>query len=224
MTLKNALLAATVLATLPMAAQAQTRTGISGLYVAASAGLNWLDNTTTTGSIGSVYGTTPVTQQTIDYSMGWVGLVNVGWGFGNGLRLEGEVNYRNNDVSSTRVPNIALQGNGSVGQYGVMVNAVYDFVLGWPVVPYVGAGIGWGWSRYNNVNGRASDGAGNTLLLRVSGTDSQFAYQAFAGFGIPIAAVPGLAITAEYRFYATLDPNIQGQAVVTNARSMASSS
>ena len=37
-------------------------------------------------------------------------------------------------------------------------------------------------------------------LIRSTGTDGHFAYQAIVGAAFPIAAVPGLAITAEYRF------------------------
>ena len=33
--------------------------------------------------------------------MGWVGVGSIGYGFGNGLRLEVEGNYRENDLATS---------------------------------------------------------------------------------------------------------------------------
>jgi opacity protein-like surface antigen len=87
MSLKKALLAATVLA-LPMAAaQAQP---VSGLYLGAGAGLNFRHDTESRG----------IEVQT---RVGGVGVGSIGWGFGNGIRAEIEGNYRENEIDKLTV-------------------------------------------------------------------------------------------------------------------------
>jgi outer membrane protein OmpA-like peptidoglycan-associated protein len=56
-------------------------------------------------------------------------------------------------------------------------------------VPYIGAGVGYQWADVNA-----------TSFHTATGTAGAFAYQAILGAAIPIASVPGLAVTAEYRF------------------------
>lgn len=183
MSLKKALLAATVLS-LPIAAQAQP---VTGIYVGAGAGVNFLQSAKDSGV-------------EIDASTGFVGVLSVGYGFGNGLRLELEGNYRQNDGDRVdiRSGGVTTRGNlsGSLRSYGAMVNAIYEFSLG-PVQPYIGAGIGYIWQDAD-------------LRTRIAGarvaiddTEGAFAFQGILGAAFPIAAVPGLAITAEYRFLGT---------------------
>ena len=57
-------------------------------------------------------------------------------------------------------------------------------------VPYIGAGAGYQWASEHVTLGGISG----------SETKGAFAYQAILGAGFPIPSVPGLAITAEYRF------------------------
>ena len=75
-----------------------------------------------------------------------------------------------------------------------MVNVLYDFNGLTPiVVPYVGLGAGYQW-----VNEDVTSAAG--LPSNLDKTKGAFAYQAILGAAFPIAPVPGLAVTAEYRF------------------------
>ncbi len=215
MTLRKALLAATVLA-LPMAAaQAQP---VTGLYVGAGVGPNWRTNGDTQGN-------------SISFDTGWAAVGSVGWGFGNGLRVEVEGNYRYNDANGAAiaVPGTSTSAAGTTtvtsrfGQaghastYGGMVNALYDFNMGWPVVPYVGVGVGAGWNEYGGarqiVNTRTvAPGGGVTTAsttYRIDDSSVQFAYQGIVGLSYSLGAVvPGLALTGEYRFYGTLDPDL----------------
>src|SRR3954453_15517614 len=85
MQLRSALLAATVLA-LPFAASAQP---VTGLYVGLGAGVN----ITQKEKVNSI--STPLapaftvnTGGNLNGSVGFAGVVNLGWGFGNGLRAE----------------------------------------------------------------------------------------------------------------------------------------
>jgi outer membrane protein OmpA-like peptidoglycan-associated protein len=215
MSLRKSLLAATML-TLPLAApvavQAQP---VSGLYIAGGAGVNWLQDAriAATGPLATELrniGVNPGGKVAFDVGWGVVG--SLGWGFGNGLRLEVEGNYRENDVSKIRGFNgiTTSRVEGTSRSYGVMANVLYDLDLsqwGMPsyVQPYVGAGIGYIWREFDDV--------GLTLLgarIRDSGTDGRFAYQGIAGLGFPLTrlGVPGLTLTTEYRFLGTLEHSI----------------
>ena len=220
MKLRSALLAATVLAA-PIAAKAEA---ISGLYIGAGAGANWLQDEKVQ-SVGFPQAGIPQTtlnarglsSTKIGTDTGFVGLGSIGYGFGNGLRVEVEGNYRSNPFK--RIRGGGLQGftsaAGDERKYGGMVNVLYDFdpnVLGlgfFPaaISPYVGVGAGYAWAQDQNV--RLTGFAGPTAgfpggfreLARTNAGQGAFAYQAIAGVAVPIASVPGLAITAEYRFF-----------------------
>jgi len=204
MNFKKTLLAATLLS-LPMAAQAQSwDPRVQGLYVGAGAGFNYLS--TTDDVIGN---------RSVDFSFAWgfAGVVSVGWGFGNGLRVEAEGSYRQNDVD-----NISASGfgnlprpSGTAATYGIMFNALYDFRLG-PVMPYVGAGVGYAINDWNDVSFGQRDAAGNAANITFGGDSGTFAYQAILGIALPIESVPGLALTAEYRFLGTAGVDINGRA------------
>jgi len=196
---RTALLAATVLATLPMIAPttARAEAPVAGLYVAGGAGVNFLLNTHITGNAqfggeGGNGSTNAKWRQP-----GFTGLGSVGWGFGNGLRAEVEGNYRNNAVTGAS-GRIGAEGSigGNVNTYGVMVNAFYDFnnVVPW-AVPYIGAGVGYAW-RDGSLHACYYGGCGS-----LSGTSGNIAYQGIVGAAFPIAAVPGLSLTAEYRYF-----------------------
>jgi outer membrane protein OmpA-like peptidoglycan-associated protein len=209
MSLKKALLAATMLA-LPLAAQAQP---VNGVYVGAGAGVNWLQGSDV--ELNNRFGGTTASRTgSVDFNMGWAGVISLGYGFGNGVRAEIEANYRQNDVDSiSGFPGNRVapsRADGSARSYGVMANAFYDFDLG-PgsfFTPYVGVGAGYVWHEYDGVRMRNANGSS----LTVDGSDGNFAYQAIVGAAFPIDAVPGLSVTAEYRFLGTLQNSIDATA------------
>jgi outer membrane protein OmpA-like peptidoglycan-associated protein len=219
MSLKKALLAATVLA-LPVAAQAQP---VSGLYIAGGLGANWLQDSTLTsqGAIRTALGASGIGQSgDASFNTGWVGVLSLGYGFGNGVRAEIEGNYRDNEIDGiSGFSGIAAprsQG-GSVQSYGVMANVLYDFNMG-PgafVVPYIGAGIGYAIQNWDSVNIRNSV-TGSQINL--DGDNGNFAYQAIVGAAFPIASVPGLAITAEGRYFATLSDDVDATIRTANGQ------
>jgi outer membrane protein OmpA-like peptidoglycan-associated protein len=200
MSLKKALLAVTVLA-LPVTAQAQP---VSGFYVGAGAGINWLMESDV--DLSNQFAAPR--SGNAEFDLGWGGVISLGYGFGNGVRAEIEGNYRQNDVDSVSGFGGVTGGAGTVRSYGVMANALYDFDLGLPVMPYVGLGAGYVWTD-------ADRARGNTGAV-VDGSDGQFAYQAILGAALPLNDVaPGLALTAEYRFMGTLNPEIEATAGAT---------
>ena len=192
------LLAATVLAApalLPGAAHAQP---VSGLYIGGAGGANFMQR-----EFNQVYrlnnGPRTTTRGQTSFDTGVTALASLGYGFGNGLRVEVEGDYRHNDIDRSR--NFGVLGiRGREEKYGGMVNALFDLDVGSPYVfPYVGAGIGYSW-----VDRRAYQAAGASSVA-VRGVDSSFAYQAIAGLSFPVPPVVGLSVTAEYRYFALTD-------------------
>ncbi|MCA3423279.1 MAG: hypothetical protein INF81_10045, partial [Roseomonas sp.] len=189
MSFKNTLLAAAAVVALPVLAHAQP---VSGLYLGAGFGANYLDKTDVTEA-GVAGGS-----QSAEFSWGYVGVLSIGWGFGNGLRAEIEGSYRSNEVSDYKVTPVPESvGRGTVTSYGAMANLLYDINLGGAlggVTPYVGAGVGYIWHDY--------DAVGNQFAT-ISGDNGNWGGQAIVGLSLPISSVPGLAVTAEYRFMMT---------------------
>jgi len=191
MQLRGALLAASLLA-LPIVASAQP---VTGLYMGAGVGVNLMQDENVSSITGP--GGTAFPSAKLGSRVGPAGVVSLGWGLGNGFRFEVEGDFRANKFNSLNSSGTSVAAAGGWEQkYGAMVNAVYDFV-GLPVVqPYVGLGVGYQWAFEKNV---AAYGGGDSINLGTS-TKGDFAYQAILGVALPIAAAPGLAITAEYRF------------------------
>ena len=183
--LRTTLLATTLLA-LPLVAQAQP---VSGLYVGAGAGVNFQHQFNLTGTESDNSGRAKS-------RIGFVGLGSVGWGLGNGLRLEVEGNFRDNRLHSIQG---AEGGGGRQSTYGVMGNVLFDFNGISPAfVPYVGAGVGYAWRRASNVHPAPFEED------KADSTKGAFAFQGIVGAAFPIAGVPGLALTAEYRYFGVL--------------------
>jgi opacity protein-like surface antigen len=107
------------------------------------------------------------------------------------FRLEGEFRYQDNDAKSIgRHP-----AKGDRAAYPLLVNAIYDIHLGWPVSPHFGAGIG-------------VVGLHDRISVPVIGvgqatdqTDWEFGYQAIAGLRYDIS--PALAVDLDYRYLGT---------------------
>ncbi len=200
--LRNTLMAATLLA-LPVVAQAQP---VTGLYIGAGAGYDYLHDLNVRPGVST--SANPLRNGTLAGSGGPVGLVSLGWGFGNGLRAEIEGNIRS---EHERINNAGFGGGTNLSTYGGMANVLYDFNLG-PVAPYIGAGVGYEVTQTNNTT-IYSNGTGPTAGLPPvkavfgNGSTGNFAAQGIVGAALPIAGVPGLALTAEYRFMAVLGNN-----------------
>ncbi len=211
MQLRGALLAASLLA-LPIVASAQP---VTGLYVGAGLGPDiHTQESIKNLSLGSGTLGGLSTSSNAKFNTGFASEASLGWGFGNGFRVEGEGDYLNSASNGfTGGGRGPINGGGREQKYGFMANALYDFVGLTPVVqPYIGAGVGVQWVNWKNfhayntgplaVNGVA---VGSDGLNVTSNGDSKavFAYQAIAGVAFPIAAAPGLALTVEYRFLGT---------------------
>ncbi len=189
---RTLLRAATVLASFSGLAFTGTASAqpVSGFYVGGAGGGNFLQQETV--SSRSTFGSSnSFSTVRVPFDAGYVGLASVGYGLGNGLRLELEGNYRYNAFS--------LIGKSNEQKYGGMVNALFDLDVGSPYVfPYVGGGIGYAEVEQHFGSFHQSDGS--------------LAYQAIAGLSFPVPPVVGLSLTAEYRFYA-----LSGDRFTTNS-------
>jgi len=201
---------ATSIFMLPVVASAQP---INGLYVGLGAGVDWH------GDQRSVAGNTPSLSIALPgqplniIGQGGLGKASVGYGFGNGLRAELEGSYRQNPVVKNVTGPVY---DGDERQYSAMINAYYDFDLGLFLKPFVGAGAGVTVITWKPVNrifnfvgccgyfGSPVDYGANKVDVTNLANDSGTSYsvQAMAGFSFPIAAVPGLSMSAEYRYFA----------------------
>jgi outer membrane protein OmpA-like peptidoglycan-associated protein len=185
MALSGAAVAASFLVTaaLPAAAQDyETRAALiqnRGPYIGGGVGANFMSDNDYRGN-GS--------DSKAKYDPGIAALLSGGYAFGNGLRLELEPGYRYNDVE-------AKNGlTGRLQQFGVMANAIYDVPLptfGIPVLPHIGAGVGWA---------RVYDHSGpHGIAGGTSGHDDAIAYQAIAGVDYSLS--PGLKLGLDYRYH-----------------------
>ncbi|HSU07445.1 MAG TPA: OmpA family protein [Acetobacteraceae bacterium] len=201
MRFRSTLLAATVLA-IPFAAQAQP---VTGLYIGVGAGVNLKtdQNIKNLQRTDTLTGGISTPNLSVGSRAGFIGLGSIGWGFGNGLRVELEGDYRNNSFNrlNKQPTGVTAAAGGREQLYGPMVNVLYDLsgIIPVPyVAPYFGVGVGYQWAKLQDARVYGTNlGVGSITSDDKRGA---FAYQAIVGAAIPIPPVPGLALTAEYRF------------------------
>ena len=212
-------LMATVLLGFPTLGMLDTASAqpVNGLYIGAGAGGNILQNEALKSSRGPAnFG------RGSDYKFdaGPVVIGSVGYGLGNGLRLELQGAYYDNKIN--RLANGGATLGGSAGglressaggdeyKEGVFGNVLYDiplnsFGFNSPIFPYVGAGFGYVHNEFNNGHVQTTNNATGRAVqfLRITGQNDNVGVQGIVGVSFPLdQVVPGLALTAEYRFMA----------------------
>jgi outer membrane protein OmpA-like peptidoglycan-associated protein len=188
--LATALLATPLVAT-PLAAIAQP---VSGLYVGAGLGADMPQNLRVTPGAPSIDGATHLKLQ---QHLGFDAIGAIGYGIGNGFRFEIEGDFRRNGINELGRTPFPTSATGKVHTYGAMVNALYDMDIGMPwLYPYIGGGAGYQWTHLDGF----SVSSGGPFALGSDETRGAPAVQLIAGLSMPIAGVPGLSATAEYRF------------------------
>jgi OOP family OmpA-OmpF porin len=166
----------------PVAAHAQP---VAGPYVSLGGGL--ATETNTHFQYGALKASGNFT-----WNPGFTVMGGVGYGFGDGLRVEIDGDLLRTTADKANGTNGDMNVKGVEKNYGGMANLFYDIPVSWPVTPFVGAGAGYQFVDYHQYLGNSVE--------RVFGSRGSFAYDLIVGISYPIAAVPGLAITAEYRF------------------------
>lgn len=194
MSMRGILLGTAVALMLPTAAMAATE----GFYVGGAGGLNWTRDADYTDQTLAARGVPSVK---LEYDQGWVGALSLGYGTAMGIRGELEANYRwGNDVNGS--DDRTATWSGKTRSLGFMGNVLYDINTGTAFTPYIG--IGAGMARVK------SELNVSTLPGRnyVSDEDWVFAYQGIAGVSYNVTR--NLAITADYRYFATEKPKFDG--------------
>ncbi len=225
MKLRNALLAATVLA-MPaaiLAAPAAQAQPADGLYIGAGAGGNILQTeavrSISNGPANFGRGTDyrfdagPVVVASVGYGLGrlveQVGLPDLA--FLTGFRIELQGAGYDNRINRVKNGGAGFLRTTSTGgdeyKYGALVNILYDLPLRSygiesPVNPYIGFGGGYMHNQYSNLHVTTVNPNGTTAqFLRSTGQSDNAAVQGIAGVAFPLDGLtPGLSLTAEYRF------------------------
>jgi len=132
--------------------------------------------------------------------------------FGTGLgsmRAEIQIGFRSSEIQSLSVQGEVDNAKGStVSLFSAMANGYFDFDLGdgedsFPVVPWIGAGIGWGMPRLDAQNGATA------MQLAVEDTDSVFVYNVMTGITYRISKQAEL--NTGYRYIATTKFKVFGK-------------
>ncbi len=181
------LVALLLLQSIPWMAHAQT----DGAYLGGAAGVSLpLDSETNDGTAQRDVG--------LDIGYGLSGAV--GYGFGNGFRMELELGFFSNDVDSVTG---AANASGDVDTLKLMGNVLYDFRnTGLPITPYLGLGLGGA-----RVSADGIDPFSNT---RIDDSDTAFAYQAIAGASYKLN--DRVDLTLDYRFLNVPDVDLRTDA------------
>ena len=205
MKLRNALLAATILAA-PVAAFAQP---VDGLYIGAGAGGNILQTEAVHRGPAVGFGR----GSDLRFNVGPVVVGSIGYGVSSivpGLRFELQGAGYENKIKGLKnggAGGVPTSSGGDEYKYGVFANVLYDiplnsFGFNSPLFPYVGAGVGYVHNQFNNGH-FATVGANGAVnrFLRTTGQNDNLGVQGIVGVSFPVYDyVPGLAFTAEYRF------------------------
>ena len=193
-----------------------------GFYVGLGAGLAFMDDADVRGHDSAEF-PSPI-DATGEGERGFAVSGTVGYGFGNGLRVEGDLGYRVNDIEKLTVRDpgslvvllpenappgaaFALRGqqavDGDVSVVTFMASLYYDIeVGGWK--PYVGGGVGLA-----HLSIFAENPAGIEL---VDDDDTVFTYKIGGGVGYDIGTLYGHPVTGslDYRYFETEDPTFVG--------------
>jgi outer membrane protein OmpA-like peptidoglycan-associated protein len=169
---------------------------VDGLYVGGGVGANFIQRE----SFNTSFLKTKPLSGDVRSNIGPAVVMSLGWGFGNGLRVEIEADYRqNNGFNNPQGYGGPASAGGNEQKVGGMVNALYDFVGIVPVVqPYIGVGVGYQEAIEQNLHFVPLNYP--TGFTASNHSIGSFAYQAILGVAFPIATVPGLSLTGEYRF------------------------
>jgi opacity protein-like surface antigen len=192
-----------------------------GLYIGLGTGAAFMDDTDVKAHDNPAYSSSLDAESAGE--MGFAVHGAVGYGFANGLRVEGELGYRENDVEELTVkepgslaallpPGAAaavLKGkqavDGDISAVTLMASLYYDIDPGGGWKPYVGASVG-----LSHLSISSQSKSGRTL---VDDEDTVFAYKIGGGIGYEIGNLVGdrpVIGSLDYRYFGTEDPTFRG--------------
>jgi opacity protein-like surface antigen len=134
---------------------------------------------------------------TTEFDTGAIASVAVGHTF-EGLRVEGEFSYIQNDISGLKGFGVTVPASGDVSAAALMANVYYDFNADSKWRPFIGAGAGYANLSINNFSVGGITGVDDSAGV--------FAYQFKAGIGY--AFTDSLDGTLGYRFFGTAEADL----------------
>ncbi len=199
-----------------LAATSASAQPFQGLYVGAGVGYHDTQDIKASGTPVSALGSAGLK---LRVNGGFVGLVSVGYGLGNGFRFEIEGSDRLNNLGHLTGTPFPTSATGSLQTYAVMANALFDLDVGSPwVYPYLGGGVGYAWTDLDRLGASSNN---PVYGFSSSASKGGFAYQGIAGLSFPIPNVPGLSMSAEYRLFGQPDSrNLSGSAATPGGRTV----
>jgi outer membrane protein OmpA-like peptidoglycan-associated protein len=144
------------------------------------------------------YGPGPAKER---YNLGYIGAGAAGYAFSNGLQVDVLGAYEHNSLNNLVPVPVPGKQTGFQESYGAFLETAYAFKMtdfGIPITffsPYIGVGAG---ALYTHEP--SPEFLSNGDVHYIHGTSGpNFAYEGIVGAAIPIASVPGLALTTDYR-------------------------
>ena len=137
----------------------------------------------------------------IGTSLGGAGVGALGYGLGNGLRVEIEGDYRGNSLfqrprehrSEIGYPRRPAAASGCTARWSMWITTSSTL---FPMsCPTLASGLGYQWAHLANfTTSFAGPAEALAPALRTNSTEGQFAVQGIVGAAYDIDAVPGLAL------------------------------
>jgi OOP family OmpA-OmpF porin len=139
-----------------------------------------------------------------DLSVGYVVGAAIGVKFLEHYRGELQITYNDSDVDNLSVQGEPATASGGLSMLAIMANGYVDWDFGFGVLPYVGAGIGYGEADFS-----ARNRSGPTQT-EIDDTDSVFVWNLMLGATVPVGE--SLELSLGYRYLASEDLRLSGRA------------
>jgi OmpA-OmpF porin, OOP family len=172
----------------------------NGWYLGLEGGANWVEDAKFTpfGTFGGIITHTDTARE-LALDTGWTVLATAGYGlYDSNFRVEAEFGYRHNEIEGSHPVGggVSTPVPGSLRQFTIMANVVYDVPLTPKLSLSLGAGIGV--DRASLEFGTAGN----------EDSDWSFAYQGLAGLGYAIGSQTDLFLN--YRYLRTGESEYSG--------------
>ena len=128
---------------------------------------------------------------TLETDIGWAALASVGYAYNNGWRVELEGGYRHNEFDQlVDAVGVGVPADGSLGEYTLMANVLYDFPSVSGVTLSVGGGVGADYARID----------AGALATPVQDDRVSLAFQAVAGLSMQMTSWLDLVLNYRYLY------------------------
>lgn len=192
-------LATTLPAISASAADDDSKRDDKNIYVSYSGGVSYVRNQRLTGAQPTGADLSGKVESDVGLNVSGA----IGMRFHENFRGELELGYHRAEVKTLSVQNEPDDGHGNVSLLSVMANGYIDYDLDIGIVPYVGAGIGWGRVEYDAKNDNG--------ILRLEGEDNVFTWALMIGGSIPVSE--SIDLSLGYRYIATEDLNLNSSII-----------